>query len=245
MSSRKPGRTGTSPRKRPPRRDQPWREKPRRSPLLVWGGVAVLVVAVVAGIAIQSSRSVDSNAVVAPQHSLGPGGGEQLGSPSAPVLLEEYGDFQCPACAALEARLGPTIKRLAEDGKIRFVFHQFAFIGPESQRAASASTCAGDQGKFWPYHDLLYAEQAPENSGALTTDRLLELGRRVGLTDDRFTSCVRDDRYVPWVRQVTDEGSRRGVNGTPALFLNDKELPLDQIQTPQDLERVVNRAASG
>jgi protein-disulfide isomerase len=244
MSSRKPGRTATT-RKRPSRRAQPWRAKPRRSPWLVWGGVAVLVVAVAAGIAIQSSRSVDTSAVVVPQHALAQGGGEQLGNPSAPVLLEEYGDFQCPACAALEARLGPTIKRLAQDGKIRFVFHPFAFIGPESLRAAGAAECAGDQGKFWPYHDLLYAEQAPENSGALTTDRLLQLGGRVGLTDDRFASCVRDDRYVPWVRQVTDEGSRRGVNGTPTLFLNGKELPLDQVQTPQDLERVVTRAAGG
>jgi len=245
MSSRRPGRTGSNPGKRPPRRAQPWREKPRRSPLLVWGGVAVLVVAVAAGIAIQSSRSVNSNQVIVPQHALGPGGGELLGSASAPVLLEEYGDFQCPTCAALEAVQGPTIKRLAQEGKLRFVFHDFAFIGPESQRAASASECAGDQGKFWPYHDLLYAEQAPENSGALTTDRLLDLGRRVGLTNEQFTSCVRGDRYVPWVRQVTDEGSRRGVNGTPTLFLNGNELPLNQIQTPNDLERVVSKAAGG
>jgi protein-disulfide isomerase len=207
--------------------------------------VAALGAAIAAGIVIQSSRSVDTNEVVVPQHPLGPGNGELLGSPSAPVLLEEYADFQCPACAALERRLGPTIRRLAQTGKIRFVFHNFAFIGPESLRAASAATCAGDQGKFWPYHDLLFAEQAPENSGALTHARLLEFGRRVGLTDERFTRCVEEDRYVPWVRQVTEEGSRRGVTGTPTLFRNGEELPLDQVQTPEELERAVTGSAAG
>jgi protein-disulfide isomerase len=245
MSSRRSSPTAQADRKRRSRRSQPWRGRPRRSPWIVVGVAAALAAAVVAGIVIQSNRTVDGNQVVRPEHALGPGGGEQLGSASAPVLVEEYADFQCPACAALERRLGPTIRRLVESGRIRFVFHNFAFIGPESLRAASAATCAGDQGRFWQYHDLLYADQAPENSGALTDARLLEFGRRVGLTDERFTRCVEDDRYVPWVRQVTEEGSRRGVTGTPTLFRNGRELPLEQVQTPEELERAVTGGGAG
>ena len=232
-------RTPSSAGKRPPRGRQPWRQQRRRPPLIVWVVIALLVVGVGAGVAVQRSRSVESNEVVTPAHALGPGGGEVLGNPSAPVVLEEYADFQCPACAALERAAGPTIRRLAEQGRIRFVFHNFAFLGPESLRAASAATCAGDQGKFWPYHDLLFAEQAPENSGALSTDRLLELGRRVGLSDERFTACVRDDTYVPWVRQVTEEGSRRGVRGTPTLYRNGEQLSLNGIQSEAELERAI------
>jgi protein-disulfide isomerase len=238
MKSARDG-TGSAGRGRQARGKQPWRQKRRRPPVIVWAVVVILVIGVGAGVAIQRSRSVESTGVVMPAHALGPGGGEVLGSASAPVLLEEYGDYQCPACAALQRILGPIVQRLTQQGRIRFVFHNFAFLGPESLRAASAATCAGDQGKFWQYHDLLYAEQAPENSGALSTDRLLEFGRRVGLSDERFTTCVRDDTYVPWVRQVTEEGSRRGVRGTPTLYRNGTQLPLDQVETPADLERVI------
>jgi protein-disulfide isomerase len=221
------------------RRKQPWRRQRRRAPWIIWGVVALLVAGVAAGVAIQRSRSVQPTEVVAPAHPLGPGGGEVLGRPSAPVLIEEYADFQCPACAALERELGPTVRRLTSEGRIRFVFHNFAFIGPESLRAASAATCAGDQGRFWPYHDLLFAEQGPENAGTLTTDRLIEFGKRVGVSDERFTRCVREDTYVPWVRQVTEEGSRRGVRGTPTLFRNGTQLSLDRVETPADLERAI------
>jgi len=119
--------------------------------------VAVLIVAVVAGVVIQSNRSPSGATVVKPAHALGPNGGEQRGSASAPVVVEEYGDFQCPHCANFQRTVGPTVDKLVDSGRIRFVFHPIAFIGPESTAAASAATAAGDQGKFWPYLDQLFA----------------------------------------------------------------------------------------
>jgi protein-disulfide isomerase len=130
-------------------------------------------VAVVAGIAFQSARSHTQAPQAVPAHALGPNGGELLGRPSAPVLVEEYGDFQCPVCGQWERTVYPTVRQLVDQGRIRFEYHPIAFIGPESTAAANA---AGDEGRFWAYHDLLFADQAPENSGVLTTDRLLELG---------------------------------------------------------------------
>ena len=243
----------TNGRNRPasPKRPPPSRGKQRsavsrrrgRSPLQLWVPILLLVVAVVAGIAVQSARS-DSNATQAvPAHALGPNGGELLGRPSAPVLIEEYGDFQCPVCGQWERTVGPTVRQLVDQGRIRFEYHPIAFIGSESVAAANAAETAGDEGRFWAYHDLLFADQAPENSGALTTDRLLELGRQVGLTSPQFQQKVRDGTYGNWVRQATDQASQQGVIHTPTVLVNGR--PVDNALTAQGLLTAVNAATNG
>jgi protein-disulfide isomerase len=199
------------------------------------------VVAVAAiGIAVQAARSAGNQPQVAPAHALGPNEGEALGSASAPVVVEEYGDFQCPVCAEFERTVGPTIRRLVEQGRIRFVYHPLAFLGPESLTAANAATCAGDAGKFWPYHDLLFAEQAPENSGALTTQRLLELGRRVGVNGQRFQACVTDGTYEGWLAGVNERASQRGVTATPTIFVDGRQV--DAARTVDGLLAAVDAA---
>jgi protein-disulfide isomerase len=208
----------------------------------MWLVVLALVVLAVAGIAGRGNL-VPRGPLVAPAHALGPEGGEALGNAAAPVLVEEYGDFQCPACARLERDVGPTIRQLAEQGRIRFVFHHDAIIGRESALAANAATCAGDAGRFWPYHDALYAEQAPENSGALTVERLIALGQRLGASGPIFASCVRNDTYRPWVAKVSDEAAARGVTAIPTIFINGK--PTDRAGTPAGLRAAVQAATSG
>jgi protein-disulfide isomerase len=204
--------------------------------------VGFLVLVVVVGIGVQALRSSSGGTLVRPAHALGAADGEVLGQASAPVVVEEYGDFQCPHCADFEQTVGPTIRRLVDQGTIRFVYHPIAFLGPESVAAANAATCAGDQGKFWPYHDLLFQQQAPaENSGFLSTDQLLRFGQQVGATDSRFTSCVTKGTYVPWVQQLTDQASQRGVNATPTILVNGTMKP--DATTVQGLLAAVNAAA--
>jgi protein-disulfide isomerase len=228
------------PAARGPRRP-PARRRRSRSRLQRWGPIVLLVVAVVAGIAFQAARSHSQAAQAVPAHALGPGGGELLGRSSAPVLVEEYGDFQCPVCGQWERTVGPTVRRLVDQGRVRFEYHPIAFIGPESLAAANAAEAAGDEGRFWAFHDLLFADQAPENSGALTTDRLLELGRQVGLTSQRFQQRVTDGTYDNWVRQATDQASQRGVTGTPTVFVNGRQV--DAALTTQGLLAAVDAAA--
>lgn len=211
----------------------------RRSTWLV---VAALVLLGIGGIAARGNLG-PRGPFVLPAHTLGPNQGEALGSPTAPVLVEEYGDFQCPACAGFERQVGPTIRQLVEQGGIRFVFHHDAAIGRESVLAANAATCAGDAGRFWPYHDALYAQQAPENSGALTVERLIALGGQVGVRGPGFASCVRNGTYQPWVSRVTDQASQRGVTAIPAVFVNGR--PTDRAGTPAGLLAVVREATSG
>ena len=238
----RPASAKRPPATRGPRRP-PARRRRRRSPLQLWGPIVLLVVAVVAGIAYQSARSNSHTTQAVPAHALGPNGGELLGRATAPVLVEEYGDFQCPICGQWERDVGPTVRRLVDQGRIRFDYHPIAFIGPESLAAANAAEAAGDEGRFWAYHDRLFADQAPENSGALTTDRLLELGRQVGLTSQQFQQRVRDGTYDNWIRQVTDQSSQRGVVQTPTVLVNGREV--DTALTAQGLQAAVNAATSG
>jgi len=88
----------------------------------------------------------------------------------------------------------------------------------------------------------LFADQAPENSGALTTDRLLELGRQVGLNSPQFQQKVRDGTYDSWIRQVTDQSSQRGVTQTPTVFVNGQQV--DSALTAQGLLAAVGAAAN-
>jgi protein-disulfide isomerase len=212
----------------------------RRASWQVLVGIAVLVVAVIAGVAIQSGRSSSSGAVVRPAHGLGPNDGEQRGKASAPVLVEEYGDFQCPHCRDFQRDVVPTIDRLVDQGKVRFVYHPIAFIGPESIAASNAATCAGDRGKFWPYHDQLFAAQGPENSGTFSTAELERIGQQVGVSADRFNTCVRDGTYNGWLSKITDDASRRGVNATPTVLVDGKVAPA--AVTVRGLEQAVDSA---
>jgi protein-disulfide isomerase len=187
-----------------------------------WGWVAGLVaVAAVVGIVVQSSRT-GGLTVVQPAHPVGASGAEVLGTPTAPVLVEEYGDFQCPACASWERTVFSTVQRLVDEGRIRFAYYPFAFLGPESQTAASAAVCAADQGKFWEYRAVLYANQFPENSGALTASFLVDAGAGLGITGQAFERCVRDGTYAGWIQQVSDGATARGVVSTPTVLVGGK-----------------------
>jgi protein-disulfide isomerase len=218
------------------------RRKSTRRTRWGWGWVvAFVLVTAVGGVLYQSSRSArETGTVVEPAHALGPGGAEVMGTLAAPVLIEEYGDFQCPACASWDRVVFPTVRRLVEEGKIRFAYHLFAFLGPESLKAASAAECAGDQGKFWEYRDYLYANQYPENSGALTSDRLIEIGDSVGISPASFGSCVRADTYAGWIRQISDQATSRGITSTPTILVNGQALPTPP--SPDELVAAVEAA---
>lgn len=150
-----------------------------------------------------------------------PGDPLALGNPTAPVAIVEWADFQCPFCRSFTEDVAPAlIKQYVDTGKARLEWRDYAFLGPESTAAAVAARAAGRQGKFWAYHDKLYAEQHPENSGALTSAYLLDLARRVGLDPARFSADVADPALAREVAADQAEGDKLGVNGTPAFLIN-------------------------
>ncbi len=182
--------------------------------------VMVAVVALVAGVAVLANHFASGQHLASPHHALGPGDSEVEGSRSARVLVEMYGDFQCPFCHQFHAQVGPTLASLVAKGTVRFEFHPYAFIGTESIAAASAAECAGDEGRYFAMLEQLYDHEFPENSGALTTAELLSMAHAAGATRSSTVQCIQSGRYEAWVQRVTDEGSARGVSGTPTIFVN-------------------------
>jgi protein-disulfide isomerase len=144
-----------------------------------------------------------------------------LGSNTAPVTLVEFGDFQCPHCASFARHTEPELRRRYVDtGIVRFIWRDYPWIGKESERAAIAARAAARQGKFWPYHDALYAHWFPENSGHLNDAYLRGIARRLGLDMSRFDADRRDPRVREQVRSEMGFAEAIGMSGTPAFLIN-------------------------
>ena len=162
-----------------------------------------------------------------------------LGSPDAPVVIEEWADFQCPACRNF-TRVEPELQQaVLADGGARLVFRHMPFLGQESVWAAEAAECAGDQGSFWKYHDMLYASQNGENRGTFSKDHLKRFAAAAGLADQAgFNQCLDTDRYAGRVLEEKQRGERLGVNSTPTLFVNGRRVVLSNSRSPVESIRV-------
>jgi protein-disulfide isomerase len=146
------------------------------------------------------------------------------GSPDAPVTVIEYSDFQCPACGFF-AQWGALVdKEYVETGKVRFIYRHYAFLGPESTWAAEAAECAGDQGRFWAYHDKLFAGQAGENKGAFSKEKLKQFAAELALEQGEFDACIDSGRHASRVEADRVEAEERGVRATPTFFINGRMI---------------------
>ncbi len=151
--------------------------------------------------------------------------GTTLGSQDAPIKLEEYADFQCPACGAFaRGSLRQIIDKYVNTNQVQIVFHHFAFIGEESIRAAEAAECANEQNKFWDFYDVLFDNQAGENQGAFSDAKLTGFAQQLKLDTTKFQECFSSDRYRSKIQADTNNGQLRGVTSTPTLFVNDKKV---------------------
>ncbi len=137
------------------------------------------------------------------------------GSATAPVIIVEFSDFQCPYCRQVQ----PTLKNLLAkyEGQVSVAYRDFPLRGihPQAQLAAEASRCAGEQGKFWEYHDLLFA-----NLDKLNRAGLVEHARTLKLDEKQFDSCLSSAKYKAQIEEDLQEGMRAGVTGTPGFFIN-------------------------
>ena len=147
--------------------------------------------------------------------------GNVLGDANAPVRVDEFSDFQCPSCGNFARRVLPQLEeKYVKTGKIKFAYNHFAFLGDESTRAAEASECASDQGKFWEYTETLFNNQAGENLGAFSDAKLEGFAQQLGLNMDQYKACMTDRRHLEKIQRSTQYGQAQGVRGTPTLFVN-------------------------
>ena len=146
-----------------------------------------------------------------------------LGDKNALVTIVEYGDFQCPFCGKFFKDTEPVIREnYIKTGKVKFIYRDFAFLGQESFWAANAARCAGDQGKFWQYHDYLYGNQQGENQGAFSKANLKNFAASLSLDKEKFNACLDSNKYDEAVKKDSKAGADAGVQGTPGVFINDR-----------------------
>lgn len=133
----------------------------------------------------------------------------------APVTIVEFSDYQCPFCKRSQSVTKQVLQQYS--GKVKLAFRDFPIRGlhPQAQKAAEGARCAGDQGNFWEYHDLLF-EKAPE----LEVSSLKQYATALGLDMTRFNECLQKDKYVASVEKDVQEGIQLGVSSTPTFFVN-------------------------
>jgi len=144
--------------------------------------------------------------------------GSGRGPANAPVTIVEFSDFQCPYCK----RVLPTLEQVEQKygDQVRVVYRHYPLsIHPEAQKAAEAANCAGDQGKFWEMHDLLFEEQQK-----LALEDLKDKATRLGLDTAKFGQCLDSNQHAQTVVTDMNEAIAAGVDGTPAFFVNGRFL---------------------
>jgi protein-disulfide isomerase len=164
--------------------------------------------------------------------------GPARGPESAKVTIVEFSDFQCPFCS----RAHDTVEEVmnAYPGKVRLVFRHFPLdFHAQAPKAAEASLCAHDQGKFWEYHDVLF-----KNQQKLQVEDLKAHATGLGLDAAKFNECLESGKHAATVKEDTEAGKKVGVNGTPAFFINGQMLsgaqPLEAFKQIIDSELATN-----
>jgi protein-disulfide isomerase len=141
-----------------------------------------------------------------------------LGSASATVTIVEFSDFQCSFCRKFSTNTLPKIKETyIKQGQVRFIYRHFAILGNFSEQAAMAAECAGEQGKFWQYHDRLFVGQG---GMGFTQSKLDQYGREIGLNAANFSKCLATEKYRQKVEGETAVAASLGARGTPTFFVN-------------------------
>jgi protein-disulfide isomerase len=152
-----------------------------------------------------------------------------LGNPDAPVTIVEFSDFHCPFCRQAHGIVQQVLARYGDAVRLVYKDMPLDSLHPDARAAAEAALCAGAQGKFWEYHDALFASEPDVSVTALS-----RLTKQVGLDAAAFDACYSARTYKARVEATVQEGARLGVTGTPTFFINGRNLT-----GAQPLERFV------
>jgi protein-disulfide isomerase len=147
--------------------------------------------------------------------------GNTMGDADAPIHIIEYGDFQCPYCLQFWRETEPQlIEEYVNTGVVYFEYRAFPIIGPESYTASEGAYCAGDQEKFWEFHDTLFTNWTGENVGDFTTEKLIQYAESLDLDMEQFETCLNDGKYRERVEEDKAQARADGVNATPTFIIN-------------------------
>ncbi len=186
-----------------------------------------LVIPIILGIiSVFFLYGIENDEVLFSKKNLMENGSPILGDPSAPITILEWGDYQCTFCYRFhQSSLNIILEEYIDSGKINLVFKDFPLNGPDSILGAEATYCAGDQGKYWAFHNELYSNWAGERTGWINYDSLNQFAKSVNLELDEFTSCLDEHKYKQKVLELEKFGKEIGIDATPSfLIFNDKKI---------------------
>ena len=155
------------------------------------------------------------------------------GNTDAPVTIVEFADFQCPFCQKTQATLKALLAKY--DGRVKLAYLDFPLteIHSNAQKAAAAARCAGEQGKFWEYHDSLFADQSKLDEASL-----VRRAQNLDLEETVFRSCLSSGKFEHDIQANREEGATAGVTGTPVYFING--VFLSGAQSQAEFEKVID-----
>lgn len=211
-------------------------KKHSRLPLLI---IALVVVVLVVGAIIVSKAAQPATTVTpfaartinAPTGVTSEGYAYK-GSLDAPVTVIEYGDFQCPSCAAFATQQEAALdQRYVETGKVRFIYHDFPLQQHNNAViAAAAARAAGEQGKFWQMHDLLFARQRTWSTSSNIQPLLVSYAEAIGLDRQAFEQTLKSEKFVATLVAARQQSGQRGVQATPTFEVNGTLIDASQLE---------------
>lgn len=198
-----------------------------RKETLILGGIGLLTLVILIGAAFlfsgeknspDNSTPVDSAKVVGAKR-------HKIGSDSAKVTVVEFADFQCPACGAAHPIVQQVLDKY-EDDQVQYIFRHFPLPGHQNARiAARAAEAAGEQGKFFEMHDMLYENQQEWSESNNPKDIFQTYSQELGLDMDAFTKALDNKDLAQAIQEDLNAGIELGVNSTPTFYINGVQYP--------------------
>ena len=213
--------------------------------VLVAAGVLLIAFAFIRPLALNAQATANATPVtvisITPKAIYTQVSGVHLGDPNAPVKIDVYEDFRCSACMNYTENVEPQIiQTYVNAGKVYYTFHSFLVIdgndgSDASYRSANAAMCAGEQGRFWDYHDTLYANQVTESATLFTDERLVSMAQNLSLDMTAFNQCYQAKRYAPEINNDISQARTLNLSFTPSILVDGKLIQsFDQLTTTID-----------
>jgi protein-disulfide isomerase len=232
------------------------RAKAQRKKRMLQLGGALVAAAVIVVVAIVVSSGGSSNKGSSSGKAAGadqasqllnsiPQQGTTLGNPKAPVTLLEFADLQCPFCRDYTINTFPSVvAKYVKTGKVKMVFQNYAFIGPDSLTAARAAEAAGKQNKLWNFIDVFYNNQGTENTDYVTDKFLTKIADGAGVDANKMLTDRQDPKVDQAIALAQQAAQQAGVNSTPTFILKKAGAPAQKLSAAQ-VEAAIAKAAGG
>jgi len=218
-------------------------------PWLIAGGALFLLLIV--GVVMLSNRGASGAAEIAPPDVPAEWVNRNvLGNPDAPVTVQTWEDFLCPACEKWASDVEPILFRdYIQSGDVKLEFRHFPLQihSPGSELGAMASECAADQGAFWPYHDRIFREAANRGQPALQMEKLVDYAGDLGLDEKQFLQCLSGQTHRDAVTASVTEAITMGLNSTPSILVDGQLMdnPFDYNALKTQIDQQLEAANAG